>query len=95
MNCLANARMSYKFPNKEILYNFLPQMIGLSIGSALFLSHYIFNKKIDYKSVESSSGIQFSNDEIKRKLSKRYKINYKYFKDIENVVDEYILKIKQ
>ena len=93
MNCLANARMSYKFPNKKFYTTFAPDDSGLSIGSALFLSHYIFNKKIDYKSVESSSGIQFNNDEIKRKLE-RYKINYKYFKDIENVVSEYILENK-
>ena len=85
MNCLANARMSYKFPNKKFYTTFAPDDSGLSIGSALFLSHYIFNKKIDYKSVEFSSGIQFSNDEIKRKLE-RYKINYKYFKDIEKML---------
>ena len=93
MNCLANGRLSYKFPKKNFYTTFAPDDSGLSIGSALFLSHYIFNKKTDYKSVETSSGIEFNNDEIKKSL-KKYKINFKYHKDIENIVSKYILENK-
>ena len=42
MNCLANARMSYKFPNKKFYTTFAPDDSGLSIGSALFFKSLYF-----------------------------------------------------
>lgn len=93
MNCLANGRLSYKFPKKNFYTTFAPDDSGLSIGSALFLSHYIFNKKINFKTVETSSGIEFSNEEIKKSL-KKYKINFKYHRKVEEIVSQYILENK-
>ena len=93
MNCLANGRLSYKFPEKNFYTTFAPDDSGLSIGSALFLSHYIFNKKINPKSVETSTGIEFNNNEIKKCLNK-YKIKYEYHKKVEKIVSKYILENK-
>ena len=68
MNCLANAILSEKFPKIKIHVPFAPDDLGLSTGSALFASRYIYNEKVTSRSIPVYSGRSFDNSEIITKL---------------------------
>ena len=89
MNCLANAVLSEKFPKVKIHVPFAPDDLGLSTGSALFASRYIYNEKVSSRSIPVYSGRSFDNTEIKAKLT-NYKIKYSFYHNIEKKVAELI-----
>ncbi len=89
MNCLANGVLSENNPEISIHVPFAPDDLGLSMGSALYVSRYIYKERINSNKISTYSGREFSNEVIQRKL-KDYKINYSFHNNIEKITAQLI-----
>lgn len=82
MNSVFNGKILEKTKFKRVFISSCPDDSGTSLGAGLYAYNHIFGNKNRYEQTHNYYGPGYSNEEIKEVLDK-YKIPYKFVKEIE------------
>lgn len=82
MNSVFNGKILQKTNFKNVFISSCPDDSGTSFGAALYVYHQIYNQPRKEIQLHNYYGPQFNDVEIKKILDK-YKISYRYLKNIE------------
>lgn len=93
MNSVFNGKAHKLSSFKNVWISSCPDDSGLSIGAALYLYNNILQKKTRYELKHNFLGPNYSSDKIKKDLVK-YKVKFKYEKNITQVVSQELTKGK-
>jgi len=87
MNSVFNGKAEKFSPFNNVWLSSCPDDSGQSIGSALYLYNNILKKKTRYELKHNFFGPSFKSEEVKKDLIK-YKVNFKYKKNITKIVSQ-------
>ena len=93
MNSVFNGKAHKVTPFNNVWVSSCPADDGLSIGAALFLYNNILKRKTRYELKHNFFGPSYSTNKIKEDLIK-YKVKFKYEKNISQIVSKELAKGK-
>lgn len=89
LNCAMNGAILRKGLYKNLFVQPAAHDSGTSLGSALYVHHYLFREPADFKMKHNFLGPGYSNDEIKKILIDN-KIRYEHHEEIEKITARHL-----